>query len=39
VLWLSIAFSTVGVASLVGTLIMLFKYICLFPSTSNLANR
>lgn len=28
VLWLSIAFASVSVASLVGTLIMLFKYVC-----------
>ena len=27
VLWLSIAFSSISVASLVGTLVMLFKYV------------
>ena len=30
VLWLSIAFASVSVASLVGTLIMLFKYVGAF---------
>ena len=31
VLWLSIAFASVSVASLVGTLIMLFKFVDIFP--------
>ena len=30
VLWLSIAFASVSVASLVGTLIMLFKFVVFF---------
>ena len=33
VLWLSIAFASVSVASLVGTLIMLFKFVVFFFHT------
>ena len=34
VLWLSIAFASVSVSSLVGTLIMLFKFVFLFSPSS-----
>lgn len=37
VLWLSIAFASISVASLVGTLVMLFKYVILLCLMSKLS--